>query len=148
MDNNAGKVWLTIKGIADQEDSDNQDMELMTVGKAYDENGLQCISYEESEISGMKGTTTTVKFNPSRVSVIRLGEVNSIMEFEKGKTHAATYTTPFGEIDLDFVTDRVDIKYNEKKQPVHLKVNYSIKVDGMHNSDNSIDIKIKRQDKK
>ncbi|MEG0377478.1 MAG: DUF1934 domain-containing protein [Eubacterium sp.] len=136
------KVWLSITGIVS--DHRNEDkMVFSTEGAMYREhNDTPCLTYNESEVSGMEGTTTTVKVEGDKVSVIRLGAVNSIMEFEKGKRNVTLYSTPYGEIAMGIFTKVVNVDYNDMKDPVNVKVNYAIEVEGVSNSENTLDIKI------
>ncbi|MEF9918307.1 MAG: DUF1934 domain-containing protein [Eubacterium sp.] len=135
------KVWLSITGIVS--DNNNEDkMEFLTEGDLYHERSTSCFTYAESEVSGMEGTTTTVKVENGKVSVIRLGSVNSIMEFEEGKRNVTLYSTPYGDVAMGIFTKGVNVDYNDKADPTSVKVNYAIEVEGVSNSDNTLDIKI------
>src|SRR5699024_6192835 len=86
MDSNKKKVIITIKGSTLQEDQTAEDIiELITQGEMYKKSKSDYIIYKESEVSGLEGTTTTLKIDGNKVSVIRLGTTNSHMTFEKGK---------------------------------------------------------------
>jgi len=75
------KVWVSISGsVKNEEDKDN--LEFLTEGDLYKESDGACVTYEESEVSGMEGTVTTLRVDKQKVSVIRLGTTNSIMEFD------------------------------------------------------------------
>lgn len=59
--------------------------------------------YEESELTGMEGSTTSIGFQrqePTLVSMIRTGIVRTALIFEAGKRHTSIYTTPFSEMEL------------------------------------------------
>lgn len=138
------RVWLSITGTVSDRASQAKDiMEFSTEGSVYREKDSTCVSYAESEISGMEGTTTTVRLEDGKISVIRLGVVNSIMEFEEGKRNVTMYSTPYGDITMGILTKGVDVAYNEKQDPVNVRVKYSIDVEGVENSQNVLDIKIK-----
>lgn len=141
MDEN--KVLLSITGKADNGTSDDGTMELQTEAKRYMQDQTHCLSYDETELSGMQGTTTTVKVNGGKVSIIRLGSVNSLMEFEEGRRHETMYTTPFGDISMSIVTKGVNIDYDDKKLPVGVNVKYNIEVGGITNSKNSLNIRVR-----
>ncbi len=59
--------------------------------------------YEESEMSGMEGSVTTVGFDrdaPELVTMMRTGMVRSALVFESGKRHNSLYHTPFSDFEL------------------------------------------------
>ena len=75
-------VLLSIRGEQYFDDIDPDATELMTDGTLeVTEDGL-VLSYEESELTGMEGTTTTFEVCGPRVTLTRSGTVNSQMVFE------------------------------------------------------------------
>lgn len=66
--------------------------------------GENCeIVYRESEDLGMGDTTVKVcwaKKNPGIVSVMRSGEVETVMTFEEGKRHISSYAMPGMSFEL------------------------------------------------
>ncbi len=61
------------------------------------------IQYDESEITGMGGSTTRICFNkktPALVSLLREGEVSTALVFEAGRRHFCVYETPYFPIEL------------------------------------------------
>lgn len=135
------KVWLSISGaIKDEEKQDS--VEFLTEGDLYPEAGGTCVTYKESEVSGMEGTVTTLRVDDQKVSVIRLGTTNSIMEFEIGKRKMSIYSTPFGDITMGILTKDVNVDYNDQKEPTMVMVDYNIEIEGVTNSQNTLNIKI------
>lgn len=135
------KVWLSISGtVKDEEEKDT--LEFLTEGNLYKESDGACVTYEESEVSGMEGTVTTLRVDEQKVSVIRLGTTNSIMEFESGKRNLTWYSTPFGDVTMGILTKDVLVKYNERKEPTKVMIDYNIEIEGITNSQNILNIKI------
>ena len=61
------------------------------------------IEYEESEITGLEGSTTKVFFDkktPGLVSILREGAVSTALVFEEGRRHLCMYETPYFPIEL------------------------------------------------
>ena len=59
--------------------------------------------WDESELSGMGGSTAVVGFDratPGMVSMIRSGTVATAMVFEAGKRHMSVYDTPFSSFEV------------------------------------------------
>ena len=74
-------VLLSIRGEQYFDDIDPDATELMTEGTmVLTEDGM-VLSYEETELTGMEGTTTTFEVKGPQVILTRTGTVNSQMVF-------------------------------------------------------------------
>lgn len=59
--------------------------------------------YEESELTGMEGSVTSIGFDrtdPSLVSMMRTGPVRTALTFEENKRHLCLYNTPFSDFEV------------------------------------------------
>src|ERR1035437_6045267 len=91
-------VLITIKGMHTNED-DNDEIELMTIGKLTEKNGKQYITYHESEDIGLSNVKTVLKVDSDRsVTLTRTGAMRSRLTIEKGQRHFCHYNTGFGEM--------------------------------------------------
>ena len=93
-------VIISIRGTQDYSGTDPDTMELVTEGKLAVQDGALCLSYEESELTGMEGTTTVFQVEPEKVTLLRLGSVQSEMVFEEGRRHMSLYSTPYGNMEI------------------------------------------------
>ncbi len=93
-------VLLSIRGAQRYEDQEPETIELTTEGTMELRNGGWDISYEESELTGLAGVTTTFRVEPGKVILTRKGALNSQMVFEQGQTHDSLYQMPFGALML------------------------------------------------
>lgn len=110
------KVWISVKGTqASAPGDESGEIELITEGTYARKNGTHCLTYEESEATGMAGTKTTISINGSIVSIDRTGSVNSRLLFEKGKTYSARYDTTYGFISMNTHTDNIKVDINDRK---------------------------------
>ena len=78
-------------------------LDINTVGHYTDDGERISISYDESEATGMEGSTTTVTFlknEPTVISMIREGMVSTTLVFETGKRHHCLYKTPFMPFEI------------------------------------------------
>lgn len=85
-------------------------MEINTVGALADDGDRISISYEESEATGMMGSTTTLSFlksAPHIVTMARNGAVSATLVFEEGKRHHCIYKTPFMPFEVCVHTTKV-----------------------------------------
>ncbi len=138
------KVWLSIKGQQSTQSEEPEIVELITEGELYYKDRSNYLLYKESEVSGMEGTTTTVKVEEDQVSIIRLGTTNTHLVFKKGQRKYNRYETPYGELLLSIFTNDLSIQYNEEKEPVSIYLDYDLGIEGGHQTQNSLEIKVKQ----
>lgn len=62
------------------------------------------LSYEESEMTGLEGTTTIFFIQDKRIVLERRGAISSRMEFELGQRHHSSYNTMYGSMDVEVHT--------------------------------------------
>lgn len=86
---------------------DEEGIKVVTPGNFYEEDGIFYAVYEETEISGMEGTMTTIKIEGNKVFLKRKGSLNSEMIFEEGKNSYVLYETPYGTLDMKITTDTI-----------------------------------------
>ena len=101
------------------------------------------LSYEESELTGMEGTTTIFEVKGPRVTLIRSGAVNSQMVFEEGRQHTSLYETPFGELSVDIQTS--ELKHNLSERGGLMEIKYSIAVEHTVTGRNCFKIRVRRK---
>lgn len=76
-------VMISIKSIQDS-GGEPDVVEFMTDGSMFSRNGCFYISYKESELTGMEGTTTVLKLDETpALTLTRKGTVSSEMVFRK-----------------------------------------------------------------
>lgn len=86
------------------------------------------VSYEESEISGMEGTTTTVKIEDDKVILERKGTTESLIVFENEGSHVSLYNTPYGMLEL--VTNTKALEVDVDDNGGNVKIDYEIAIAG------------------
>ena len=89
-------VVLSIRGSQRYADQEPEVIELMTEGTMEFVNGGWDITYEESELTGLEGVTTTFRVEPGKVTLTRTGNLKSQMIFQEGVPHDSLYQMPFG----------------------------------------------------
>ena len=136
-------VLLTIRSEQRFEDMEPDSIELMTEGTLELTGEGMILSYQESELTGLNGTTTTFEVRGPRVILTRTGSVNSQMVFEEGKQHTSLYETPFGELAIDIQTSRLRHSLTERGGLMDLR--YSISVDHSVTGRNAFRIRVKRK---
>lgn len=116
------KVSLFTKVIQIDETGNKNELEFFVEGN-YTEKGLgRYITYKETEISGMDGTTTTIRIMEDALSIIRFGTYNSKLEFKRGEQTLTNYQTPYGNIPIVIDTELLDFDLRaEGKSNIRLK---------------------------
>lgn len=93
-------VMLSIRGRQSYDGHEPEVIELVTDGTMEFRNGGWDISYEETELTGLAGVTTTFRVEPEKVTLTRKGALNSQMIFQKDVVHESLYQMPFGALML------------------------------------------------
>lgn len=121
-------ILLNIKTIMKDDTEEDQEINLVTEGKLGERNGHIYIVYEETELTGMKGSKSTLKIEPGKIILVRYGEISTKMEFVENDIFMTTYNTPFGIFDMIIKTKKAQIKKNEQAGNIHLE--YLIEISG------------------
>lgn len=130
------EVIITIKGLQSYEDSGDDNVELVTSGRFYEKNGCYYVSYKESELTGLGDTTTTVKIENKKVTVMRFGELETHMIFEEGKKHISYYDMGFGALTVGINTKKIDKKIGESGG--RMKIDYSMEINNAVAGENAL----------
>ena len=115
-------------------------IEVITAGEFHRIEDYYKASYEETEISGMAGTTTTFKIYKDKFLLIREGTTSTIMSFEKEKEDTVLYNTPYGIIDLKIETLKLNIEVDDIGAQV--EIDYKMSLTGQKHLNIFLKIKI------
>lgn len=132
-------VVVTIKS-RQTVDGREESIELITSGKFYKYEDEYSVVYDETEISGMKGTTTTVNIRKGEVDLIRTGTTNARLGFKKGVKDVSLYSTPYGILELAISPSLIDINIDDSGGEV--RMSYRLETEGLQTSINDLYIKI------
>ena len=136
-------VIISIKGSQVNAESGPEEMELVTPGRLVrDAQGRYTISYEESELTGLEGTTTVLQIEGGRVTLLREGSVNSQMVFEEGCRHLSMYETPYGALSVGINTRRM--KNTVGEDGGDLEIDYAVEIDNLLTGQNLFRMSVKR----
>ncbi|MBE6072184.1 MAG: DUF1934 domain-containing protein [Clostridium butyricum] len=105
------KAIVTIKSNT-SEDSDDL-LEVVSVGEFNVVEDSFIVKYDETELSGMEGTKTTMIIKNDSFDLIREGTTETRMEFKKNKENVVLYKTPYGIINIKTYTKKLNINVNE-----------------------------------
>ena len=100
-------VVLSIRGRQRYEGQEPDVIELVTDGTMAFVDGGWDISYDETELTGMAGVTTTFRVEPGKVTLRRTGKLRSEMVFQEGVRHESLYQLDFGALLMTVTAQRV-----------------------------------------
>lgn len=111
-------------------EGEESEIELTTEGFLYEKNNHLYIVYEETELSGMEGTTTTLKIESNkRVSINRFGTTTNQLVFQEGERFQTLYHTMFGNIPMEVFTNYLKVDLDGLNKGV-IEIRYDLNVDG------------------
>ena len=100
-------VILSIQGRQTYVGQEPDVIRLDTEGTMEFRDGGWDITYEESELTGLAGVTTTFRVEPEKVTLIRTGKLSSTMVFQEGVPHDSLYRMEFGALMISVNATRV-----------------------------------------
>ena len=135
-------VILSIRGQQTADNAEPEVIELVTEGTMTDyEGGKYTVCYQESELTGLEGTMTTIQVEGNSVSILRQGQVNSHMVFEEGRRHLTMYNTPYGALTMGVNTRRMKVALDETGGEI--EIDYALEIDHAVAGENLFQISIK-----
>ena len=120
-------VVISIKGMQKYEGNDPDTVELVTAGRLMKDKAGYTLSYQESEITGLEGTLTTIQVEGEQVTLMRMGEFNSQMVFQEGRRHLSMYNTPYGAMSVGVNTRHLLADLSDKGGDI--EIDYAIEID-------------------
>ena len=120
-------VIISIKSHQIYDEQEPDCIELVSAGTFEQTAEGYTITYQESELTGLEGTTTVLQVAEGQVTLLRQGEVNSVMVFEEGRQHVSVYETPEGTLAISVNTQRLRSALDA--QGGDIEIQYSIDVD-------------------
>lgn len=127
-------VIISLKGF----NNEKQQLEFITEGKLFSKENYYYVTYQESEMTGMEGTTTTVKIKDKEVSLIRHGSVTSNFIFQEGISNTSLYKTEF---TIAITAKKIDVNMSETGGVIEM--DYLLELLDGNNSNNKFYMTIK-----
>lgn len=130
-------IMIKIYGTQSSNAQNTDSIELTTSGTIdYLEDGCKIV-YEESELTGMKGTITSIIVEKTgKVTLNRSGTTNSCLVFEEGQKHISYYDVGDGAFTISVYTEYLEADIN--KLGGELEIEYILEVDNKVIGSNTI----------
>ncbi|NLN66258.1 MAG: DUF1934 domain-containing protein [Clostridiaceae bacterium] len=133
-------VMITVDSKQEHLNEDAEVVNFITEGTYYKKENAYYITYAESAVTGLDGTTTTLKVSPDSITLIRHGNVSSLMVFEKGRKHTSGYNTEFGMIEVGVIARKLNVEMNDNGGKFNLE--YIIEVNNHVTSLTTLSVKV------
>ena len=119
-------VMLSICGRQAYMDQEPDSIELVTEGTMEFCNNGWNISYEESDLTGLSGVTTTFRVEQGKIILRRSGRLSSEMVFQEGVSHSSLYQMEFGALLVTVCATRIFAQLDEGVGTIDLVYNIDI----------------------
>lgn len=137
-------VKITIDSRSKGLDS-NDCLQTISYGQMTERGGKYYAVYEETAITGLEETKTTIKWDEKKIVIIRYGKLEHRQEFSTGLVDRSLYKTPYMVIPIVATTKKLDVSC--KGGIWNLHVEYSTEIGGDSPNDICLEIVIE-EDKK
>ncbi len=134
-------VVLSLQGRQTYEGQEPDVISLVTEGEMELRDGGWDVSYEETELTGLQGVTTTFRVEPGKVTLNRTGKLNSQMVFQEGHTHDSLYQMEFGAMMISVCAQRVFFDIGPEGGMIDLIYNIDIENSAAGTVDYHLDIR-------
>lgn len=136
----AKDVMLRITSLQRDEAGETETLSLETPGRFGVRRGVRFLTYEESELTGMQGTRTTLFLYPDAVSLVRTGRFMQKQEYRAGEETESACETPMGALELSVRTDSIEDTVAEGGG--RLRIVYDVTLRGLFTHRNEIQIDV------
>lgn len=133
-------VMLRITSLQIDEQGEEERISLETPGRRGRRGGADFLTYEETELTGMKGTRTTLFLYPDHVVLVRTGTFMQRQEYREGEETSSLCETPLGYLEMRVRTDAIERQREGTKE--RLSIRYTVELLGLFTHENQIVIDV------
>lgn len=137
------QVVLSICGRQTYLDQEPDVIELVTEGTMEYHDGGWDIQYQESQLTGLEGVTTTFRIEQDRIILTRAGKLHSQMIFQEGLRHDSLYQMEFGALMVTVCAKRIIVQLGSDGGMVDLVYGIEIEQSTAGEVDYHLDIRAK-----
>jgi len=117
---------------------------LDTLGFAYEDQSFLYLEYEETELIGIKGTTTQICLplaDSKKVIIKRTGSSSMHQVFVKGQKYETSYLTPYGEMSVEVLPSTVNVLTTDAL--IQIRLSYDLIVSSQYVGQHQLNIEAK-----
>ena len=120
-------VLLSIRGKQNYLEQEPETIELITEGVLEPAGQGWKLTYEESDLTGLQGVTTTFFVEPGKITLRRKGPLQSEMVFQEGQFHESLYRMEFGALMITVCASKV--RYDLNTEGGIIDLTYAIEIE-------------------
>ena len=136
-------VLLSICGKQKYQDQEPECIELVTAGVLESTEEGWFLTYEETDLTGLEGVTTTFHVEPGTITLGRKGPLDSKMVFQKDVPHESLYQMPFGALMITVCAREVRYEIGETGGTIDLVYDIEIEQTAAGKIEYHLDIRVK-----
>ena len=134
-------VMINVTSVQRDERGKDETITLETPGLYGEEGGMKYVTYEETQLAGMEGTTTTLQIYEDHVNLVREGNFLQNQEYRVGKKSKSLYQTPMGAMEISTVTREIENTIQDGTGKMRLS--YDVELKGLFSHLNEIIVEIR-----
>ena len=133
-----GEVHVSLVGRQVDAAGEESRIALSVTGRRFLRGDSRYVSYDDTEL--IEGETV-LRFGADQILLQRRGIVRFAQHFMPGKERRSSYHTPYGTLSITTLTRRLRMRRAEDGAE-EAYIFYTLYVDGVRQSDNTLEIKI------
>lgn len=134
-------VIINVTSLQRDETGKDETISLETPGIYGEDGDMQYISYRETKLAGMEGTTTTLRIFDDHVNLIRDGSFLQNQEYRLGVPSESGYVTPMGALKVTVVTREIENSIVHGKG--RMRLSYDVELEGLFTHLNEIIVDVR-----
>lgn len=134
-------VIINVTSVQRDETGKDEKITMETPGIYGEEGNMRYVSYRETKLAGMEGTTTTLRVYEDHVSLLREGTFLQEQKYRIGKSSKSTYQTLMGPLEVTVVTRSIEDSLTGGEGKVVLT--YDVELKGLFNHLNEVVIEVR-----
>lgn len=115
------KVLITITTSQTNDLGEKDSIQFQTTGSLYIKNQSAYLIYDESALTGMEGSATSLKIEANKITLSRMGKTQLKHTFEEGVYNSGTYVTPYGAMTTKVLPSKVFADLTEYGGSINLE---------------------------
>ena len=122
-------------------DNEKNDSQIICEGTYQYTKEKAVIKYTHIDANADDQYETTIEITSSGMKMVKEGQFSSTMQFAPSMKYSGNYSTPFGSLNINVLTDYIDVYLDETGGMIRLA--YVLEMGNMVNSLNELCIKVK-----